>query len=348
MKLLPASRKKSMTVIRFVLANLGLAIIISLLFFKGFSGSFSNFLASVAWGFVICATQWLGHSYIYDRLDRKYSWQNHLIKRALINSLAIIVYAVFAYLIVSLIMVGIIYGEFPENPISWAIRSSYIAILFSFAVSILLVTGGFFRKWKSSLLEAERLKSEMLRYKYESLQNQINPHFLFNSFNVLSDLVFENQQKAVQFIKQMSQLFRYVLDSRDKELVPISEEMDFIASFAFLLQTRFEDKLTINIDVKSEKDELMVPMTMQLLIENCVKHNEVSTSKPLKISVSRQNGYIEVVNNLQSINVGNDSKATGLPNIIQQYSYFTDKPIEIEKTEQNFAVRVPVIKSSDQ
>lgn len=339
--------QRTLKIFGFVFVNLLLALVVTMLFFKGFSGSLSHFLLSLAWSFVICITQWLGHGYIHDWLDKKYSWQEHLIKRAIYNSLAIIVYAVFAYLIVSLIMVRIVYGGFPENPLSWAVKSSYYAILFSFAVSFILVAIGFFKKWKRSLLEAEKLKSEMLRYKYESLQNQINPHFLFNSFNVLSDLVYEDQKKAVNFIKQISQLFRYVLDSRDKELVPITEELEFLTSFAFLLQTRFEDKLTITVDVKTDQDEMIVPMTMQLLIENCVKHNEISALRPLNISVSRKNQSIKVVNNLQPKNVGIDSKRTGLANIIQQYSYFTDRQIVIDKTEQFFSVEVPVLKANN-
>ncbi len=339
--------KPTRKILGFLSANLLLALVVTMLLFKGFSGSVSHFLTSLVWNFVICITLWLGHGYIHNWLDKKYSWQEHLMKRAIFNSLAIIVYAVFAYLIVSLFMVRIVYGGFPENPISWAIKTSYYAILFSFAVSFILVAIGFFKKWKRSLLEAEKLKSEMLKYKYESLQNQINPHFLFNSFNVLSDLVYEDQKKAVNFIKQMSQLFRYVLDSRDKELVTIAEELEFITSFAYLLQTRFEEKLTITFDVKTEQDEMIVPMTMQLLIENCVKHNEVSALKPLNISVSCNDKSIVVVNNLQPKSVGIESKGTGLSNIIQQYSYFTDRQIVIDKSEQFFSLEIPVLKTNN-
>ena len=348
MKSVSFSGKPYRKILGLVLANLILALIISIVFFEGSLRSLPEFLMAMTWGFVICITQWLGHSYIYNRLEKKYSWQEHLVKRAIVNSIAIIVYAVFAYLIVSLIIVRIVYGGFPENPISWAVKSSYNAILVSFGVIIIIVTIGFFRKWKSSLLEAERFKAEMLRYKYESLQNQINPHFLFNSFNVLSDLVYEDQKKAVIFIKQMSQLFRYVLDSRDRELVPLAEELEFISSFVFLLQTRFEDKLSIKVEMKTEKDELIVPMTLQLLIENGVKHNEISTSKPLNIVISRHDDYIKVMNNLQLKHVGNDSKETGLSNIMQQYSYFTDRKIVIDQTEQYYSVKVPVLKTNGQ
>ena len=110
------------------------------------------------------------------------------------------------------------------------------------------------------------------------------------------------------------------------------------------MQTRFEDKLTIAIDLNVEPYEMVVPMTMQLLIENCVKHNEISTEKPLNISISRNHDFIEVVNNLQLKNVGSDSKKTGLNNIKQQFSYFTDQTIKIEQTDSYFSVQVPIIK----
>jgi two-component system, LytTR family, sensor kinase len=184
----------------------------------------------------------------------------------------------------------------------------------------------------------------MLMYKYESLQNQINPHFLFNSFNVLSDLVYEDQGKAVDFIKQLSQLFRYVLDSRDRELVPIREELEFIRAYCYLLKTRFEKKLSIQVEVEAGIYELIVPMTLQLLVENCVKHNEISEAQPLRIQIVRNGGYLIVENNLQPKAAGEHSKKTGLSNIKQQYSYFTDQELVVSKGEETFSVKVPVVK----
>jgi LytS/YehU family sensor histidine kinase len=185
----------------------------------------------------------------------------------------------------------------------------------------------------------------MMTYKYESLRNQINPHFLFNSLNVLSDLVYDDQAMAVKFIQQLSDLFRYVLDSRDKELVPLKDELEFIRSFTFLLKMRFEDKLIIESDVQVNSDDFIVPMTLQLLIENAVKHNEVSEAFPLRIQIRKNKDYLEVENDLRPKNVGEDSKKTGLKNIIQQFAFFSNQPIEIIPSETNFVVRVPILKS---
>ncbi|MEA3460232.1 MAG: histidine kinase [Bacteroidota bacterium] len=322
---------------------LGLALLITLVFFRNYE-DFGEFMLSYAWAVVICATQWLGNSYIYGLLDKKYSWQDHLVKRAIYGSLALIAYSATAYLAVQMIMYKLVTGSLPDNPVSWGLRSSYVAILISFIISLIFVAVAFFQYWKKSLVDAEKFKAEMLMYKYEALQNQINPHFLFNSFNVLSDLVYEDQEKATDFIRQLSQLFRYVLDSRDKELVPIKEELEFVEAYSYLLQTRFEDKLSIVLDFEAREHEMIVPMTLQLLIENCVKHNEISALQPLSVQILRREEYLKVENNLQAKPEEIDSRKTGLSNIRQQFRYFTDKEIIISQTEHSFAVEVPVLK----
>ncbi len=325
-----------------------LALLITLLFFDGYDEGFREFAISYGWAVAICVTQWAGHSYIYGLLDRRYSWRDHQVKRAIFGSLAIIGYSVFAYLVVQIIMFWLVLGRLPENPFYWALRTSYIAILISFVVSLIFVAIGFFRNWKESLLEAERFKAEMLMYKYESLQNQINPHFLFNSFNVLSDLIYADQKKAVDFIRQLSQLFRYVLDSRDRELVTIQEELEFLKAYSYLLQTRFEEKLTIRQEFEAKEHEMIVPMTLQLLIENCVKHNEISELQPLTVQIARNGEYLKVENNLQLKSAGPDSRKTGLSNIRQQFRYFTNKEIVITESDRSFSVEVPVIKLGEQ
>ncbi len=333
--------------IRNLLGSFLLAIIFTGVVLVDRESNLRVILISFAWAFAIASTQWLGHSYFFTLLDRKYPWRLVPRKRSIIGFFTIILYAVLAYSLVSLLMSRIVYGEFPENPLKWGIQSSYTTILISFAISLMFLAFGFFRSWKESLLEAERFKSEMLMYKYEALQNQINPHFLFNSFNVLSELVYEDRDKAKAFINQLSELFRYVLDSRDKELVPLSEELEFIKSYAYLIQTRFEDKLSIELDIECESDEMIVPMALQLLIENCVKHNEISAKKPLIIKVLKKEEVILVSNNIQIKNIGQKKTGTGLSNLKQQYSYFTNEELHIDETGGFFTVTVPVLKVNE-
>ena len=133
-----------------------LALLITLLFFHSFDESFKNFMISYAWSVAICASQWLGNSYIYGLLDKKYNWQDHLVKRAIWGSLALITYSAAAYMLVMVGMSKVVLGSLPENPVSWGLRSSYVAILISFVVSLIFVAVAFFNYWKKSLLEAER------------------------------------------------------------------------------------------------------------------------------------------------------------------------------------------------
>jgi LytS/YehU family sensor histidine kinase len=152
---------------------------------------------------------------------------------------------------------------------------------------------------------------------------------------------------AVKFIQQMSDLFRYVLDSRDKELVPLKDEVEFMRSFIYLLKTRFEDKLEIVVDLQTSANEFIVPMTLQLLLENAVKHNEVSETYPLKIRISKNEDYLEVENTLRTKNAGENSKNTGLKNIMQQFSFFTERQIEINDSNGKFHVRIPILKGAE-
>ncbi|MEI6750167.1 MAG: histidine kinase [Bacteroidota bacterium] len=330
---------------QFIFANIFLAILIIVVFVQGASKSFKDILLIALWGFIICITQWSGPVAINYLLDKKIEWIEKPILRSVLGFLTMAAYSVIAFALVEFTLLYILYGIVPADAWNSVTHSSIVAVMISIFISLFFTAVGFFKAWKRALIDSEKLKTEMMAYKYESLRNQINPHFLFNSFNVLSDLVYADQSMAVKFIQQMSDLFRYVLDSRDKELVPLKDELEFMQSFIYLLKTRFENKLKIVIELKPSPDEYIVPMTLQLLVENAVKHNEVSEAYPLVINITKNEDYLEVENTLRIKNVGEDSKNTGLKNIMQQFSFFTEREIEIDDSNGKFRVRVPILKS---
>lgn len=327
----------------FLLATSVLALLILLVFFRNVYDSPQDFLLGFIWSLSICVTQWAGPILIFHWLDKRLPWIEKPVARTFTQFFLLLVWSVSTFVIVQLLMMYLINGLPPSQ--AWQYASGFIvyALLISLFISLVFSAMGFFNAWRKSVLSEAAIKAEMMAYKYESLRNQINPHFLFNSFNVLSDLVYEDQNQAVKFIRQMSDLFRYVLDSRDKELVSLSEELEFMKSYAFLLKTRFGDKLKLQIDLNPELNVYIVPMTLQLLVENAVKHNELSEKFPLHISISQNGEYIEVENAIKPKPIGNDSKKTGLKNISQQFAFFTDKEIEVKSTESHFLVRVPII-----
>ncbi len=338
---------KPLSVWQFLLFNLLLSVVIALFFMRGVYNDPIRYLIGLGWSFSICITQWTGPLIINHLLDKRYQWIVQPVKRTFIEILCMLIWSVSAFVLVQFIMYYFVLGIPPAEAIQSIQYSIIITFLISLFISLVFTAVGFFRAWRSSVLSEAELKSQMMAYKYESLRNQINPHFLFNSFNVLSDLVYDDQAQAIRFIRQLSDLFRYVLDSRDKELVSLGEEMKFLDSYIYLLKTRFGDKLDLRTNLTPNASELIVPMTLQLLVENAVKHNEVSERFPLTVEIRRNGDYLEVENSLRKKNVGEDSKNTGLKNISQQYSFFTEKEIEVTHNETNFLVRIPLIQSAE-
>lgn len=200
----------------------------------------------------------------------------------------------------------------------------------------------FFRKWKNSLIEIERYKTESSNAQLQNLRNQLNPHFLFNNLSVLSTLVYQNQDKAVDFINELSKVYRYVLED-NRELTTLEAEIDFLNHYIYLLKIRFEQKIDFLITIDNEfLSYLIPPMCLQTLVENTIQHNEASKNKPLLVKIYTQNQAIVVENNLQPRNENIISSKIGLQNIKSRYRFFTDAEIVVE-TNNVFKVILPLI-----
>jgi two-component system, LytTR family, sensor kinase len=200
-------------------------------------------------------------------------------------------------------------------------------------------------RYKSKQLEAEELKRINVQAQLQAVNNQINPHFLFNNLNVLSSLVLTDPQEANRFTEAFSQVYRYILSSTGKELVAVKEELDFIQPYLFLLQKRFPGGIQIDIDVSDKARKLyIVPVALQLLIENAIKHNVATSNRPLHIGIMA-NGKQEltVTNNLQPKLTKEPSSSIGLQNINKRYGLLFNKQIDIAQSVGAFAVTLPLI-----
>ncbi len=308
--------------------------------------SWYNFTVAMFWGTTIWFTQAVGNSAVFHFLDKKFPWKKGLAKRAILTIICVGTYSSFAYFVVQFFMEALFNDDFSFLDVfNYTLRSVKLTVTISYSISFILTFIGFAKATVQSEIEKERLQTEMMTYKYESLRNQINPHFLFNSFNVLSDLVYDNQELAVKFIRQLSDLYRYVLDIKDKDLVPLSEELKFIESFTFLLKTRFENRVNFEIDVKYVTTDYIIPMALQLLIENCIKHNETTSLNPITISVKRIGDKIWVSNNIQIKKSGVESTQIGLKNLKERYAHFSDEVVDITQTKEQFSVSIPILHS---
>lgn len=180
--------------------------------------------------------------------------------------------------------------------------------------------------------------------KFETLKNQIDPHFLFNSLNVLSSLIEENPDNAQRFTTALSKVYRYVLEQKDKDLVSIDEELDFAKTYMNLLQMRFENSLTYEVLInKVDSEAKVVPLSLQLLLENAIKHNIISEQKPLHIQIYIENDVLVIQNNFQKKAVLQDGQGVGIQNIISRYHIITDRKVTIEQNEHAFTVKLPIL-----
>ncbi|MBV6443725.1 MAG: histidine kinase [Haliscomenobacteraceae bacterium CHB4] len=222
---------------------------------------------------------------------------------------------------------------------------TYIAsLIMSALVMTLYEATSFYVQLQRTVAEKAELERQNIESQLEGLRNQVNPHFLFNSLNTLIYLIPEDSGKAVRFVQQLSKVYRYVLESRDSKLIPLSEELDFLKSYIFLLKERFGDNLQVEIkDLERKNDTAIVPLTLQMLFENAIKHNVISTGKPLRIEVFAENGHLVVRNNLQKKNQVMDSTGVGLQNIKDRYRMLTDKEVEVITSQQYYTVALPVI-----
>lgn len=286
----------------------------------------------------------LEFTYRVNRLyDRKITWQDNTKKRFFIQWLT-----------------GLGTGFFFIEGVRWIgligfLQVSYVRLLdeviimvfiFVVATSFVLIDLNLFllEKWRFSLAELERFKKENAEFRFESLRSQLNPHFLFNSLNTLASLIYENTEKAEVFIRELADVYRYILEFREHELVKVNKELEMVRSYIYLVQLRFDQNLEMTVSIGEQSGERMIaPMTMQMLIENAIKHNIISKKKPLAIRIYDEENYLVVENNMQKKESKEYSSNVGLKNIQSRYGFLTDKRMEVIETEQLFKVKIPLI-----
>lgn len=192
--------------------------------------------------------------------------------------------------------------------------------------------------------ELERSMAANLEAQYELLKQQVNPHFLFNSLNTLKYMVDSHDGQSSEFIIKLADFYRFTLDSLKLNVLPLKQELAIMESYIYLLKARFEEGLLVTQNLGAELAETLIPpFTLQLLIENCIKHNIVSLEKPLHIWLYREADYLVVENNLQERKIPESSTGLGIKNINQRYLLLTDKEIVILKTNDTFTIKLPIL-----
>lgn len=316
-----------------------LVVVLNYTFSKHFDGY--NFLTSFFIVFTYTFSIYVANALVLSDyyLKRKKNLKNIIMGGLLVNLITIV--AVFFVNITG----NFIYTDFEiikaiEMSLRLAVFSSWFSMTISTSVYIVLLIR---RKDKIEVTQQKDIAVKATA-SFETLKNQLDPHFLFNSLNVLSSLIEENPKKAQEFTVALSKIYRYVLDQKDKNLISVEEELNFAKLYVSLLKMRFEDAIIINFQTNIDiNDFRIVPLSLQLLLENAIKHNIISDQKPLQIDIFKEKNYLVVQNSFQKKQVFEKSTGIGLQNIIQRYNLVSNLEINIQQTEKHYIVKLPLI-----
>ncbi|WMN13098.1 histidine kinase [Marivirga salinae] len=283
---------------------------------------------------------------VEDYFDKGMSWVKFPVKRLLLTLFIYLFYSFVVSYILSVIGRLFFDPEATFKTIDWVAMTEYTILPVGIALVLIsvFIARSWLYEWRNAAIEAEQLRTEKLAGQYQSLKNQLNPHFLFNSLNVLTNLVYENADKSASFIQQLSKIYRYVLDVQQEELVSLADEIGFAQNYLRLQKIRFEDNLIF--DIKTEKIDhfYLPPLSLQLLLENAIKHNIASMEQPLTIKIYQKEDILVVSNNFQPKNPKDiESNGIGLENIRRRYELMSDKNPVIIKTDTEFSVKLPLL-----
>jgi sensor histidine kinase YesM len=308
--------------------------------------SFPYYIKYTGYGYSLFFTFWLGHLMIGHFTEKKLDWTKNLKKAHVISLSSLIIFGIIASISITYIFsVNVFEVKGNDLFLDVFIKSLMVLLLDLFIISIYYSTN-LTKYWKKAIEHNEELKRENLIAKYEVLKNKVNPHFLFNSLNTLSSVIERNPDLGSDFVKKLSDIYRYVLEQSDKELVTLDVEMKFVEDYLFLSKIRFGNALTFHSTLPKNSDIQVVPLGLQTLIENSIKHNIISDDMPLQIELGIEDNFIVSKNNIQKKNIiMPDRKPHGLENLRNRYTYHSDLSIEITESDDFFTIRLPIIKT---
>ncbi len=291
--------------------------------------------------FVIWLVMWYGNAFISHLTDKVYSWLEQPGKRFILGIIAAAIYSGLAMLVL-IWLFKVTTGISITNNVPMTI---YLTVILSVLVLSVLLAKHFLLSWRGLALKEVQMKNEVLTSNFEMLKNQVNPHFMFNSLNTLTSLIYQNQDLAAKYVGQLSKVYRSVLTANKNEVVTVEEELKTLESYIFLQTIRFEDKFKVEIDLEDDiKKKSIPPMVLQMLLENCIKHNEITEERPLLINMY-QEGEMICVKNIKAAKqvLPGDKSSVGLQNIKARYKMLSDVAVEVIESEQEFIVKLPLL-----
>ncbi len=305
----------------------------------------SIILLNSTYSFITTISLYLGCTFIFQYLNHYFPWEKSIWQRIWREVILIIGFAAVAQFIIL-----IVFYYFTPIFIIQEFTFAFYFENFLFGTGITLIVVcifegvHLFRRWKQSLVEKELLEKENLRSQLGNLKAQLDPHFMFNSLNVLGVLINKNPKKAEFFLERFANVYRYILETKNDMVVPLKKELEFIDSHTKLQQIRFDSALEISTEIDKQYLEYFVaPLSLQETVGNAIKHNEVSKEHPLYIRIQSQNGGIQVKNNLQRRQENVTSTGVGLENLKQRYEILSQQKPTFEQKNGHFVAWIPLI-----
>ncbi len=288
---------------------------------------------------------YMANAYYFEFLLKKFPKQVFKAKNLLKGLFGGILVTLTAIFFIRIITEVVIAGrEFSDFIASEKMQYYYISFLISIVVTTIFYAFYYYRNKQQTIVTQQKIIAGTASAKFDALKNQLDPHFLFNSLNVLTSLIEENPEAATRFTTALSKVYRYVLEQKNKVLITVEEEVNFAKLYMSLLEVRFEDSIVFTTPEKLMNPQAkVVPLSLQLLLENAVKHNKVMPSKKLYIHITEENGNLVVTNNSQPKQVLKESTGVGLRNIRDRYSLLTDRPVVVMETAKQFSIAIPIL-----
>lgn len=303
--------------------------------------SFETWFLFFAYSFILT---FINGSYFWW-FGAKITWEKATLKKVLFGAFGAVVLTLIGFFLCRVlhyvVYEGVPLQEFLANE---KMYTYLFPLLFTTIISLFFHLIYFYKALQEKKVKEQKIIAGAASAKFDALKNQLDPHFLFNSLNVLASLIDENPDQAQRFTTGLSKIYRYVLEQKNKELVSLEEELKFASTYMKLLKMRFENSIEFEIPEEISNEEAkVVPLSLQLLLENTIKHNIVSESRPLKIRIYEQDEFLVVENNYQKKEVLSNRKGVGLQNIVNRYNEITQRKVLINQTEEIFRVKIPVL-----
>ncbi|MEM6964428.1 MAG: histidine kinase [Bacteroidota bacterium] len=287
----------------------------------------------------------LVNGWLFDFLSKLFPWNERPWTRAITGVFGAIVVTMTVLISLNLILWVFVFGYKMDTLWIRENRTFYlIALIITFIVSITLHAIGFFKEVQNERLVSTQLRQEKIASELSALRTQVDPHFLFNSFNVLSGLIDEDTEKAQSFLAELSAIYRYVLEQRNEDTCTVADELNFAKQYLHLQRMRFEDSIYLKTDIGEEVLHKKIPsLTLQLLLENAIKHNGFNEQHPLHIEITQEDDQLRVSNNRKARTNLTESNGIGLQNIRERYRLLTTQSLTIDANPDFFTVKLPLI-----